>query len=224
MKHLFTLGIIVLTGQLGFAGAFFLKFFIREGAHPPVDDGVRGDGFCEDDGNPRPPFLRSKSGFSFSQTPIPILALIESHRPKLNQSLYSFFVFKYNSWLETPLSLRKACRLAGWHRSKPQTARCCFTSSPRNEGGRVIEVEQLTKRYGSVKAIDSVSFRVEKGEIWASSAPTAPARPRRCVFSLVFFQPLKGRRASQVLMSSTSQWKSSAGSVICRRIHPSTTK
>ena len=28
MKHLFTLGIIVLTGQLGFAGAYFLKLFI----------------------------------------------------------------------------------------------------------------------------------------------------------------------------------------------------
>ena len=28
MKHLFTLGIIVLAGQLGFAGAYFLKFFI----------------------------------------------------------------------------------------------------------------------------------------------------------------------------------------------------
>jgi len=28
MKHFFTLGIIILTGQLGFAGAFFLKFFI----------------------------------------------------------------------------------------------------------------------------------------------------------------------------------------------------
>ena len=28
MKHFFTLGIIVLTGQLGFAGAFFLKVFI----------------------------------------------------------------------------------------------------------------------------------------------------------------------------------------------------
>ena len=28
MKYWFTAGIIVLTGQLGFAGAFFLKFFI----------------------------------------------------------------------------------------------------------------------------------------------------------------------------------------------------
>jgi len=28
MKHFFTLGIIVLAGQLGFAGAYFLKFLI----------------------------------------------------------------------------------------------------------------------------------------------------------------------------------------------------
>ena len=28
MKHCFTLGIIVLAGQLGFAGAYFLKFLI----------------------------------------------------------------------------------------------------------------------------------------------------------------------------------------------------
>jgi hypothetical protein len=28
MKHFFTLGIIVLAGQLGFAGAYFLKCFI----------------------------------------------------------------------------------------------------------------------------------------------------------------------------------------------------
>ncbi len=53
MKHFFTLGIIVLTGQLGFAGAYFLKFFIGKALTTPVDAGVRGDGLCEDDGNPR---------------------------------------------------------------------------------------------------------------------------------------------------------------------------
>jgi hypothetical protein len=47
MKHFFTLGIIVLTGQLGFAGAY-----------APVDAGVCCHGFCKDDGNPRPSFLR----------------------------------------------------------------------------------------------------------------------------------------------------------------------
>ena len=30
MKHFFTSGVIVLTGQLGFAGVYFLKFFIRK--------------------------------------------------------------------------------------------------------------------------------------------------------------------------------------------------
>lgn len=28
MKHLFTIGILVLAGQLGFAGAYFLKLFL----------------------------------------------------------------------------------------------------------------------------------------------------------------------------------------------------
>jgi len=40
----------------------------------------------------------------------------------------------------------------------------------------VIEVEQLTKRYGSVKAIDSVSFRVEKGEILGFLGPNGAGK------------------------------------------------
>src|SRR4030095_4009498 len=48
----------------GFCGRFLSQVLHREGAHASVDDGVRCHGFCEDDGNPRPPFLRSKSEFS----------------------------------------------------------------------------------------------------------------------------------------------------------------
>jgi len=40
----------------------------------------------------------------------------------------------------------------------------------------VIEVEQLTKRYGSVKAIDGVSFRVEKGEILGFLGPNGAGK------------------------------------------------
>ena len=40
----------------------------------------------------------------------------------------------------------------------------------------MIEVEHLTKRYGSVKAIENITFRVEKGEILGFLGPNGAGK------------------------------------------------
>src|SRR5262245_44731241 len=44
------------------------------------------------------------------------------------------------------------------------------------QGGSVIEVDHLTKRYGSVKAIENISFEVEKGEILGFLGPNGAGK------------------------------------------------
>ena len=41
----------------------------------------------------------------------------------------------------------------------------------------ILKVKDLTKAFGGVQALNRVSFDVNRGESWASSVPTAPARP-----------------------------------------------
>ena len=41
----------------------------------------------------------------------------------------------------------------------------------------MIEARGVHKHYGSKAALDGVSFSIATGEVWGSSASTAPARP-----------------------------------------------
>ena len=41
--------------------------------------------------------------------------------------------------------------------------------------------ENISLHFGGLKAVDAVSFAVEKGEILSSSVPTAPARARSSI-------------------------------------------
>ena len=41
----------------------------------------------------------------------------------------------------------------------------------------IIETKGLTKRYGSVTAVDKLDLRVEEGEVFGLLGPTARARP-----------------------------------------------
>ena len=44
----------------------------------------------------------------------------------------------------------------------------------------MISVNNLTKRYGPMVAVDSVSFEAKPGLVTGFLGPTAPASPRRC--------------------------------------------
>src|SRR5687768_1668616 len=48
--------------------------------------------------------------------------------------------------------------------------------NPFSRGGTVIEVEQLTKRYGPVTAVDDISFTVERGEILGFLGPNGAGK------------------------------------------------
>ena len=62
----------------------------------------------------------------------------------------------------------------------------------------MIEVEQLTKRYGSVKPLITCRFVSRRERFWASLAPTAPARPTTMRILTCFLPPpQRGRHASQ---------------------------
>jgi len=47
----------------------------------------------------------------------------------------------------------------------------------------IIEINNLVRHFGKVKAVDGVSFTFGTGEVVGLSAPTARARPRPCAFS-----------------------------------------
>lgn len=44
----------------------------------------------------------------------------------------------------------------------------------------MIEVRNITKRYGNLTAIDRVTFRVDKGEVLAFLGPNGAGKPRPC--------------------------------------------
>ncbi len=43
----------------------------------------------------------------------------------------------------------------------------------------MIEIDELRKSFGATKAVDGVSFKIEKGETFGLLGPNAPARPPR---------------------------------------------
>ena len=81
---------------------------------------------------------------------------------------------------------------------------------------RMIEVEGLTKKYGSTVAVDDLSFSVSPGPSPGSSDRTARASPRRCAQFSGWSGRLPGRRPCSAC-STASSTGPCAGSAPCSR-------
>jgi len=57
----------------------------------------------------------------------------------------------------------------------------------------MIEVENLTKEYGEFRAVDNVSFTVEKGEILGFLGPNGAGKTTIMRILTCFFPPTKGK-------------------------------
>ena len=68
----------------------------------------------------------------------------------------------------------------------------------------MIEVLNVTKRYGELTAIDRVSFRVEKGEVLAFLGPNGAGKTTTMRILTCFMPATRALPASQDSIASTS--------------------
>jgi ABC-2 type transport system ATP-binding protein len=68
----------------------------------------------------------------------------------------------------------------------------------------VIEVQNLTKRYGDVEALRGVSFSVSEGEVFGLLGPNGAGKPARSRFSKGFAPPIAATSAFAGLIRSAS--------------------
>ena len=76
-------------------------------------------------------------------------------------------------------------------------ARECFSSNSEDTGvkirGFMVKVEQLTKRFGAVTAVDGIDFTVEKGEIVGFLGPNGAGKSTTMRMLAGYLPPTSGR-------------------------------
>ena len=82
-----------------------------------------------------------------------------------------------------------------WNRES--VARECFSSNSEDTGvkirGFMVKVEQLTKRFGAVTAVDGIDFTVEKGEIVGFLGPNGAGKSTTMRMLAGYLPPTSGR-------------------------------
>jgi ABC-2 type transport system ATP-binding protein len=75
---------------------------------------------------------------------------------------------------------------------------------PVNGNGRIIEVEQLTKRYGELIAVDAISFFVEQGEVFGILGPNGAGKTT----TLEMVEGLRRPEGGTITVDGLSVWPS----------------
>jgi ABC-2 type transport system ATP-binding protein len=76
---------------------------------------------------------------------------------------------------------------------RPGVARLCYTSEmDSTETGPIINVENLTKNYGDLLAVDHISFSVQRGEIFALLGPNGAGKTTTIKMLITLLKPTSG--------------------------------
>ena len=90
--------------------------------------------------------------------------------------------------------------------------------------GNMIQVDRLSRRFGSFKAVDGISFEVGKGEIVGLLGPNGAGKTTTMRMLTTFLTPTSGRAYLAGFDVLDSRWRSGVGSGICRRMSPCTSR
>ena len=87
----------------------------------------------------------------------------------------------------------------------------------------MIEVENLTKDYGPVRAVDRVTFNVRKGEVLGFLGPNGAGKSTTMKMLTCFLAPTGGSaKVAGLRRVRRSRSRSGGGSATCPKTRPST--
>ena len=80
----------------------------------------------------------------------------------------------------------------------------------------IIEVDHLTKSYGSKRGIADVSFEVEEGEVFGFLGPNGAGKTTTIRLLMALLHADSGAAGSPASTAGSSRWRSNASSGTCR--------
>ncbi len=84
----------------------------------------------------------------------------------------------------------------------------------------LVEAQDLVKRFGSLTAVDGISFSVERGEVVGFLGPNGAGKSTAMKIISGFLQPTAGRPPSTATTAMPTRSRPAGGSAICRRARP----